>query len=272
MRSFNGDGRPGVTQQKLASVTRERVLATSKTKLQTECVCSKPETNEFRSRAALLHSGGYWNLIYQGIINAAKELSDLAVKIDVYEFDRQKSGSCFEAGQRMLKNPVDALILAPVCPDDAQLVLAAHPDVDCIFIDTSMPQPHRASSVTQNPYKAGYLAGRMMNLLSPEPGTYAVALTHRAAYNASERARGFKEFCAKQEGMRTKTVELNFEGDWEKVLEDLYVTTVDIQGIFVVNDSVHRVASHINLIGHRPKTTIIGLDLIVQNRRRWRTE
>ncbi|HQB55094.1 MAG TPA: LacI family DNA-binding transcriptional regulator [Sphaerochaeta sp.] len=257
---------------RVSPVTRERVLAIIKEQnFKPNAFARNLKLNkEFRIGVLLplLHSEyGYWNLIYQGIINAAKELSDLSVKIDVYEFDRQKGGSCFEAGRRMLKNPVDAFILAPVCPDDAKLVLAAHPDIDCIFIDTSMPQPHRASSVTQNPYKAGYLAGRMMNLLSPNPGTYAVALTHRAAYNASERARGFKEFCARQEGMRTKTVELNFEGNWEKILEDLYVTTTDIQGVFVVNDSVHRVASHINLIGHRPKTTIIGFDLIVQNRK-----
>ena len=257
---------------RVSPITRERVLAILKEQN------FKPNTfarnlklnKEFRIGVMLplLHSEyGYWNLIYQGIINAAKELSDLAVKIDVYEFDRQKPGSCFEAGERMLAKPTDALILAPVCPDDANKILTLRPDLDCIFIDTSIPEPHQAATVAQSPYKAGYLAGRMMKLLSPEPGTYAVALTHRSTYNSNERSRGFKEFCAHQTDMRTEALELNFDNDWEKTLEHFYATTSDIRGIFVVNDSVHQIAHHVDLIGHRPKTTIIGFDLIVQNRR-----
>lgn len=257
---------------RVSPVTRERVLAILKEyNFKPNAFARNLKLNkEFRIGVMLplLHSEyGYWNLIYQGIISAAKELSDLAVKIDVYEFDRQKEGSCLEAGQRMLKNPIDALILAPVCPDEAKQVLATQPTLDCIFIDTSMPQPHQASSVAQNPYKAGYLAGRMMNLLSPEAGTYAVALTHRSTYNSSERARGFSEFCEQQDGMHAKAVELHFDNDWEETLEAVYATTSDIRGIFVVNNSVHRIASHVNLIGHKPKTTIIGFDLIAQNRK-----
>ncbi|NCC14389.1 MAG: LacI family transcriptional regulator, partial [Spirochaetia bacterium] len=38
-----------------------------------------------------LHSEfGYWNLIYEGILKAAKELYPLAVRIDLAQFDRSQ--------------------------------------------------------------------------------------------------------------------------------------------------------------------------------------
>jgi LacI family transcriptional regulator len=41
----------------------------------------------------LLHSEfGYWSLIYEGILKAAKELHTLAVRIDMMEFDRMVPG------------------------------------------------------------------------------------------------------------------------------------------------------------------------------------
>lgn len=215
----------------------------------------------------LLHSEyGYWNLIYQGIVRAAKELSDLAVTIDVYEFDRLQEGSCFESGKKMLEKHVDAVVLAPVRPIEARQVLSLQENLNYTFIDSALPDTNPVTTVAQDPYKAGYLAGRIMKLLSLHQGQYIVIQTHKKAFNSAERARGFIEYCDMQEGMSTREVELDFNQKWEILLESLYDTTETISGMFVVNDSVHRIANHISLIGRKPQTTIIGFDLITQNR------
>ncbi|AEC01571.1 LacI family DNA-binding transcriptional regulator [Parasphaerochaeta coccoides] len=215
----------------------------------------------------LLHSEyGYWSLIYQGIVKAAKELSDLTVTIDVYEFDRMQEGSCFERGKKMLARHADAVVLAPVNPMEARQVLALQKNLNYTFIDSALPDTNPVATVAQDPYKAGYLAGRMMQLLSPHAGLYVAIQTHKKAFNSVERVRGFTEYCAMHGDMDTHELELDFTEKWESQLEALYDAGKTIAGIFVVNDSVHRIAQHVSLIGRRPQTTIIGFDLIAQNR------
>ncbi len=216
----------------------------------------------------LLHSEyGYWNLIYEGIVKAAKELSPLAVKIDMLEFDRSAQGSLLERGSLLLKKNVDALLLAPVVPDEAQQLLASYPHLDYAFIDSPLPNACAVSSVVQNPFQGGYLAGRMMHLLSPQGGTLLAIQTHRNAYNSLERVRGFFEYFSGKEQYHPFELEIKLNGNPERQLQDFYREHSDVCGIFVVNDAIHRIAQMIALLGRKSQTTMIGYDLIDQNRK-----
>ncbi|WP_320130725.1 LacI family DNA-binding transcriptional regulator [uncultured Sphaerochaeta sp.] len=215
-----------------------------------------------------LHSEyGYWNLIYDGILKAAKELSPLSVSIDLVEFDRAKPETFLESGKKLfLKNP-DAILFPPVLPDVSKIFIETHSTLDFAFIDSPLPDTQPVASVVQNPFRGGYLAGRMMNLLSPQKGTYITIQTHKSAYNSSERSRGFLHYFQNKEGYKTIELIINLAEGGEDIIEKAYRQYPDLQGIFVVNDAVHRVAHIISLLGRKSQTILIGYDLIAQNRK-----
>jgi LacI family transcriptional regulator len=216
----------------------------------------------------LLHSEyGYWNLIYDGILKAAKELSPLAVSISVAEFDRENPESLMENGEKLMRDKPDAILMAPVLPNTSKAFLAKHPELDYAFIDSPLPDMKPISSVVQDPFRGGYMAGRMMHLLSPEPGSYITVQTHKTAFNSLERARGFKSYFTDKPEYKMVELEMKLNGGGENFIEQAYRKHQDIRGIFVVNDAVHRIANFVSFLGKKGQTTLIGYDLIEQNRK-----
>ncbi len=210
---------------------------------------------------------GYWNLIYDGILKAAMELSPLAVSISVAEFDRTSPHSFLEKGKKLMGEEIDAILMAPVLPDVSRTFLEMHPELDYAFIDSPLPEMKPVSSVVQDPFRGGYMAGRMMHLLSAQKGTYITIQTHKTAFNSLERARGFKSYFADKPAYKMLELEMkNYTGN-ENFIEQSYREHTDIRGIFVVNDIVHRIANLVSLLGRKSQTILIGYDLIDQNRK-----
>ncbi|MDT4763319.1 LacI family DNA-binding transcriptional regulator [Sphaerochaeta sp. PS] len=216
----------------------------------------------------LLHSEyGYWNLIYEGVLKAAKELAPLSVTIRVEEFDRSNPISFLEKGELLMKGGSDAILMAPVIPDAARALLSKYLGLDYVFIDSPLPETHPVSSVVQDPFRGGFMAGRMMHLLSPHEGTYITVQTHTTAYNSLERARGFNSYFADKESYHMVELEMQMNNEGENFIERAYQHYTDIRGIFVVNDAVHRIANFVSLLGRKGQTILIGYDLIEQNRK-----
>lgn len=216
----------------------------------------------------LLHSEyGYWNLIYDSILKAAKELSPLAVSISIAEFDRSNPDSLLENGEKLMKEKPDAILMAPVLPDASRTFLAKHPDLDFAFIDSPLPDTNPVSSVVQDPFRGGFMAGRMMHLLSTQEGTYITIQTHKTAFNSLERARGFKSYFADKPAYKMLELDMQNLGGGENLIEKAYKEHTDIRGIFVVNAAVHRIAAFVSSLGRKSQTILIGYDLIDQNRK-----
>ena len=53
----------------------------------------------------------------------------------------------------------------------------------------------------------------------------------------------------------------------DQELDRFYRTYNNVTGVFVVNDAVHRIAQSILLLGRKSQTTLIGYDLVEQNRK-----
>jgi LacI family transcriptional regulator len=215
-----------------------------------------------------LHSDyGYWNLVYEGVLKAAKELVALSVSIDLIQFDRENPETFLEAGEKLFLKHPDAILFPPVLPAVSRIFLKAHPDIEYAFIDSPLPDTNPVVTVVQNPFKGGYLAGRMMHLLSPGKGTYLTIQTYADAYNSSERSRGFCSFFQEKEGYSVVELNMNLAQEGKKALEQAFGDYPDSKGIFVVNDAVHQVATIVSLLGRKKETTLIGYDLIEQNRK-----
>ena len=215
-----------------------------------------------------LHSGyGYWRLIYNGILKATKELAQLAVSIELVEYDRLNPQTFLAAVDTVVERKVDAILLAPLLPDETRLMMERHPEISYAFIDSPLPCRNRVITVAQNPFRGGFLAGRLMSLqLGDRAGTLVVINTHKAAFNASERARGFMDYYADKPEFTVLEITSSASGSAEEALERIYVEYPDVRGVFVVNNAVARFANHIVLLGRRNHTVIIGYDLVEQNR------
>ena len=215
-----------------------------------------------------LHSEyGYWRLIYNGILKATKELAQLAVSIELVEYDRLNPQTFLAAVDTVVERKVDAILLAPLLPDETRLMMERHPEISYAFIDSPLPCRNRVITVAQNPFRGGFLAGRLMSLqLGDRAGTLVVINTHKAAFNASERARGFMDYYADKPEFTVLEITSSASGSAEEALERIYVEYPDVRGVFVVNNAVARFANHIVLLGRRNHTVIIGYDLVEQNR------
>ncbi|MFA6845708.1 MAG: LacI family DNA-binding transcriptional regulator [Sphaerochaetaceae bacterium] len=216
-----------------------------------------------------LHSEyGYWDLVYEGILKASKELSQLSVSIGLAEFDREEPSTFIQKAKHLLEIGVDAILLAPILTEETRTFLSMAGTIPYAFIDSPLPGTRPVSSLAQDPFKGGFLAGRMMHLFSPEKGTYIVVQTHKGAFNSTERSRGFFSYFADKEGFHVLEVESLPHGEeGKKMIKALYDQYEDLHGIFVVNDAVHLFAKYVKEEGRKPQTTLIGYDLIEQNRK-----
>ncbi len=201
----------------------------------------------------LLHSEfGYWSLIYEGILKAAKELHTLAVRIDMMEFDRMVPGSLLEKG-RLCSHTRSTLSCLPLS------FLPMHKSSSVQRTSLSMrsstllfPIQTRSPVLCRIP-PGGFLAGRMMHLLTQKSGTLLTIQTHRAAYNSIERARGFTEYFANKPEFPVFEMEAPLTQNMDKELDAFYRKHGDVCGIFVVNDAIHRIAQSVLLLGRKAR-------------------
>jgi LacI family transcriptional regulator len=229
----------------------------------------------------------YWDMIYRGFLSAAEELSAFSFKIEPFTFVRPDRASLADAFDRMVASNCCAWIIAPVMQDETLVLLAETGDsVPYVFIDSSLPGAHPLSTVAQDPFKGGYLAGRLMDLLCvcPEaaapitgPREYAVISPYTEAFNLNERTRGFRSWFEGREGVRIIEAVVPEEnaGTMHTALDALLGANPGIRGIFVVSAAGHKVAAYFKNRSSRERSalmrndsnriSLIGYDLVSEN-------
>src|SRR5574344_2186644 len=136
---------------------------------------------------------GYWQQLYDGIKDTAEnELSAFSFTIVPFLFRRPDRNSLEEQFRQMTASDCCAYIIAPVIQRETKALLAS-PSVlkPYCFVDSPLPGCNPLSTIAQNPYKAGFFAGRMTELVSGKTGTYVVLEPFTQAFNQNERSRGF---------------------------------------------------------------------------------
>jgi len=208
----------------------------------------------------------YWSLPYEGILKAKNELSQLSVFIKLIEFDRNDKTSLILALNELENDEIDGAIIAPVFPEETKAFLDKKQDLPYVFIDSPLPDLKPLTSLAQDPYQSGYVAGKMMALLAKECGTFIVVESHNDAFNSRERARGFASFFNSCKECKVKEALIRFNGDGKEKLQRIFTEETDIKGIFIVNDATHRLAEVLDSLSLKKRPLVIGFDLIEQNK------
>jgi LacI family transcriptional regulator len=215
---------------------------------------------------------GYWDTIIEGIHNAAETFKAFNITLVPGFFDRYAKGGMLAMGKSLLEQGVDGMILAPVVSDDTLVLADGMRETPYIYVDTpptGLPGAMSPmTSISQNPYRAGHCAGRMMKLLRGSGRFIAIKMFDNG-FNLRERIRGFTDYFT-QDGS-TQVIEAE-SPSYESAalydfLDNLFVRHNETNGIFVPHAETHLVASYLVLRGLKSRVTLIGYDNLPLNRR-----
>jgi LacI family transcriptional regulator len=215
---------------------------------------------------------GYWDTIIEGIHNAAETFKAFNITLVPGFFDRYAKGNMLAMGLALLEQAIDGMILAPVVSDDALALADRMRALPYIYVDSPPTGPPGGmspmTSISQNPYRGGHCAGRMMKLLRGS-GRFITIRMFEDGFNLRERIRGFTDYFA-QDGS-TQVIEAESIGYESAALYDfldsLFVQYGEINGVFMPHAEAHLLASYLVLRSLKSRVTLIGYDNLPQNRR-----
>lgn len=209
---------------------------------------------------------GYWNDVKEGIDNATSELSVLKIITHYAFYDRYDHNTVTSAVKTLSKYPIAALIVAPLIPDKIRELIRSFEKIPYVFIDSALPDLSPLYDFSQDPIKAGSVASKLMHMLKPDAKQILTIESHQTAYNSTMRSEGFIAHYKTLSDARITKVFLDMREDASKQLLHLFKEFKQVDGIFVVNDSVHLIGDALTNLNKKEETALIGFDLIEDNK------
>ena len=209
----------------------------------------------------------YWKLHKRGIDKAVDELKIHKIKAKLYYFSRYSETSLESAFKKMIKDLPDGMIVAPVLENKAkELLTNLNKEIPYLFIDTEIPALSNFTCISQDSYRSGVLAAKLMSMVMKEKGSIAIVKVMPGDFHINERIKGFESFLGEKK-IKTKNyeVESNNPADFENVTRTLLNETNNLSGVFVSNVWVHALAKSIKKFSPSKKIFVIGYDLVDEN-------
>lgn len=222
---------------------------------------------------------GYWALCLQGIKRAELALALYGCAVRVDEFDRYDEGAYRKLLEGAVADPCDGLLFAPVLPEvlgpalvslEKEAEAGKNGDaVPYVFFDGDLAGASPLAVVAQDPFRGGYLAGRVMSLLSPGPERLVALSAHAEDRHIAQRIDGFRSFF-RDHGLErridaVKCPGLDKTSAGKGVLEGVLGDTDDVGGVLVANSSGHIVGDWLTARGLKPRPAIVSWDAVPDN-------
>jgi len=222
---------------------------------------------------------GYWELCLQGIRRAELALALYGCAVRVDEFDRYDEAAYRNLLAEVVEDPCDGLLLAPVMPEILEPALALlgqdakggklpNP-TPYVFFDGDLEEASPLAVVAQDPFRGGYLAGRVMSLLSPGADRLLALSAHAEDRHIAQRIDGFRSYFRDHgQVRRIDAVECPGldrtpagKGALEKVLGD----AEGLGGVLVANSSGHVVGDWLAARGLKSRLAVVSWDAVPDN-------
>lgn len=222
---------------------------------------------------------GYWELCLQGIRRAELALALYGCAVRVDEFDRYDEASYKRLLGEVVEEPCDGLLFAPVMPQilgpaldrlghDAKGGKLASP-TPYVFFDGDLEEASPLAVVAQDPFRGGYLAGRVMSLLSPGADRLLALSAHAGDRHIAQRIDGFRSFFRDHgQVRRIDAVEcpaLDRTQAGKAALEKVLGDVGDLAGVLVANSSGHLVGDWLTAKGLKSRLAIVSWDAVPDN-------
>ena len=220
---------------------------------------------------------GYWSLCLAGIRRAERDLAPFGTKLRIDEFDRYDRDAYRALLEDLVADPCDGLLIAPVLPEELLPALAClDAALPYAFFDADAPGASPVATISQNAFRGGYLAGRMMSLLSSGGSGQLVAVSaHAGDRHIGLRIEGFEAFfhdaasLSPPSAPRTIEVaecpELEEPEDCDRFLSLLFRELPGISGVLVANSSGHLVGDWLASRGQKRGCAVVSWDMVPAN-------
>ncbi|MFH2116334.1 MAG: substrate-binding domain-containing protein, partial [Spirochaetota bacterium] len=184
------------------------------------------------------------------------------------------------------ENP-DGLLMPPVLPSESRAFIESIGEtIPYIFFDADLPGCQPLCTIGQDPYKAGYLAGRLVYLLAGgclptagkdgrprgaigRPASFAVLSAHSDDYHIRRRQDGFLDYLEGKgaRGVLREGVDLEQDESAAASLSAILRDQPGLRGVFVTSASAHRLAKAREHLRSRKPIVVVGFDLVPANQR-----
>lgn len=223
----------------------------------------------------LEQDGGYWRLILSGMESARSELAHHYLSLKRFHYDRSDGSSLLRVLEEVKRDTNEGVLFAPTIFPASRQVIEELAAVPCVVFDGEVPGADVLSTINQDSFESGLLAGKLLHLLEPH-GPYVTVTIGSADYHLQRRREGFVRYF---EGQGTHPPQHPLQHSPQHNLQHIEVETKNVpaaihrafgdihlgaRAVFVTNAMAHLIARELNttLDRHVP---IIGYDLIPEN-------
>ena len=215
----------------------------------------------------------FWKSPYLGVLSAMDDIKSLGVAVDIFKFNQYDPKSYKTAFQRLIKSNHAAVIFVPMFFKETRTIVNTleKQGITYMFLNIELDAFKNSIYIGQDSYKAGFIAGKLMNLSVPQNGKFIIIQSqHNVGDNnaISKRVDGFVDYF-KANKIDVPITYLNLENlnDFESInkkLKDLFKKIPDVNGLFIPSS---RIANIVECLSREQikNLKMIGFDNTPQN-------
>lgn len=215
----------------------------------------------------------FWQAPLDGIYKAISEIDYYNVSIEEFLFNQFDRSSFARKAKAILNSRPDGIILAPVYYEESvELINSCKQlEIPYVFINSNIEGLNDYGFVGQDAFRSGFLAARLLTYGMKPNASYCVINLARALNNHKHimsRQRGFEDFFHSRLNGKSNVyiydIEDVGENEVNRALSHIFISHTDLDGVFVTNSRVFKVARFIKHNKIKP-VRLIGYDLINEN-------
>ena len=210
----------------------------------------------------------YWSKPLAGINEAAAELQNYGVIINLYQFSQSDPLSFQAKAGLILESKPEGVVMAPFFSRESMELIAKlniH-KIPYVFIDSNISTCNKLSFIGQNSFQSGTLAARLFDYSLPENATILIVHFGKELDNQNhpkQREKGFYSYFSTKKddspkNLHTLEFEIPSNQNFFSALDQEIEKLGGVNGIFITNSQVYRIAEYlvsrnitdIRLIGH----------------------
>ena len=215
----------------------------------------------------------FWKSPYLGILKGADDVKSFGVQVNNFTFNQYDSDSYLNTFNRLLKTKPNAVIMVPNFSKETKLIVnkLESLNIPYLFLNIDIEGFNNIAFIGQNSYMAGYIAGKLMHLSTPNSSQYLII---QARYNItknnaiSRRIKGFNDYFLKNNidsGNQTLKIEnLNNSSETKEKISSYLKEHPEVVGIFVPSSRIYIIVDCIES-SYLKNLQLIGFDNTPQN-------
>lgn len=216
----------------------------------------------------------YWTFPLKGIDRAIDEIGSYGVNIKKYHFDQLDESSFLEAGNLMLLENPDGVLIAPIHYRESVAIVrnCRNANIPYVFMDSNIKEMNPLCFIGQDPFKSGLVAGKLLHYGKCSNGTVMVINPAREKDNPHlllKRESGLRSYFTENTDLNpTKIISVDIEDSDTKHFNDQMLKLLnqypDLDGIYVSNSKAFKISRFLEEM-KREDIALVGHDLTAHN-------